>query len=392
MKIYHQLGHNYTWNLDSHFSDRTGKGLIIAPRFMDKQLVEGYAKEFKNSCLFDPQFFKPHFPKNKLSTYDFFPEILAENFNTQEYLDKSAIEVARRCVKWQDDNNFEYIVIPNRYESATPSDFIRHQQEFFVGPFLEAIREQKIQRPVLLQLVANQHMFSDTPFRNELLNWITGLQGVAGVYLIAEIQGRNKQLKDIGTLRSILTFVDVLRGNSLEVFMGYTNTEALLLSIADVSAITLGSYETQRIFDIRNFEETKSTPKRPNARIYSSRLLHWIDANYVEVINEAYGGAGSFFDQTDYQVEMFKPTFQWHFQKPELYKHYFVVFSKQLSELSGLVGRDRWELVCKLIDDARKVSVDMDKRGIALDTESLPSHLGPWLTVANAYGKYKGWK
>lgn len=391
MKIYHQLGHNFGWNLESFYEDETGDGLIIAPRFMERSMIEGYASSLKSRCLFDPQFFKPHIPKNKLSTYEFFPEILANGFETSDYVEKWADKAARSCVTWQADNDFGYIVIPHRYEDSTPSDFIRHQEDFFVAPFLRAIKEQCVSKKVVLQLVANQHMLLDTVFRNDLLNWLTGREGIHGVYLIVEVPKRTKQLKDIKLLCALLTFIDILRSNSLEVLVGYTNTEAFLLAIADVTAVTLGSYETMRIFDIRSFEPARGSVKSPSARIYTSRLLHWIDQNYVDPINDSYGGSGSFFDQTEYQAEMFRPTFQWHFQKPELYKHYFMVFSQQLRQLSNLSGRDRWQIVCKQIDDARKEAEELERRGIALDMESSPSHLGPWLTAAKAFGNGKGW-
>jgi hypothetical protein len=116
---------------------------------------------------------------------------------------------------------------------------------------------------VLIQLVVNEHMLLDTAFRNDLLNWLTGRDGVHGVYLIVEIQKRNKQLKDIKLLSALLAFIDILRLNSVEVLVGYTNTEAFLLSIADVTAVTLGSYETTRIFDIRSFEAEKRSATSP---------------------------------------------------------------------------------------------------------------------------------
>ena len=84
--------------------------------------------------------------------------------------------------------------------------------------------------------------------------------------------------------------------------MGYTNTEAFLLSIADVTAVSLGSYETTRIFDIRSFEAGKRSATSPNARIYTSRLLHWIDQNYVDnLLIIPMEDRAIYFDQTPYQ-------------------------------------------------------------------------------------------
>ena len=73
---------------------------------------------------------------------------------------------------------------------------------------------------------------------------------------------------------------------------------------------------------------------------------------------------------------MFQPTFQWHFQRPELYKHYFMVFAQQLRKISAMSGRDRWQVVCKQIDDARKQAEELETRGIALDMEKLSRAFG----------------
>lgn len=64
------------------------------------------------------------------------------------------------------------------------------------------------------------------------MNWITGHQHVDGVYLILKITLHPKQIKDFDYLLDALRFIKILKDNQMEVHLGYTNTEALLYSVA----------------------------------------------------------------------------------------------------------------------------------------------------------------
>jgi len=135
-EIYHQLGHNHKWNLQSLYDDGIGSGVIIAPRYIERAHVEELDAEIRESAIFDPQFFLPDTAKGKLSTYDFFPNIVADGFKTSEYEGEFAFEGANQCLDFQLANGFRYLVIPTRYASGMPSDFINQQEKLFIEPFL----------------------------------------------------------------------------------------------------------------------------------------------------------------------------------------------------------------------------------------------------------------
>src|SRR5581483_1253621 len=130
-EIYHQLGHQYKWNLESLRDDNAGDGIIIAPRFIECKKVLELKPEISSNALFDPQFFLPDIPKGKLLTYDFFPDVVASGFETDEYAASFAVESAKKCIEFQEKNNFRSIVIPTRYLSGMPTDFIESQQKLF---------------------------------------------------------------------------------------------------------------------------------------------------------------------------------------------------------------------------------------------------------------------
>lgn len=392
LEIYHQLGHNYKWNLESLRRDQTGQGVIFAPRFMGPKDIEKIEPAMVRNGIFDPQFFLPRTALGKLSDYEFFPDNVAEGFITQGYSPEYAKASADKCVEYQIDRDFRYVVIPTRHMSGMPTTFVDNQQELFVSPFLNAIAEQQPKTKVLLQVVVNRDMIKDRAYSDYLLNWITGLDTIEGVYLILETNTHTKQIADADLLYWYLVFIDHLVGNRLEVVLGYLNTESFLMFIANPKIVTMGVYERTRMFDIANFEKSEKNKGGPNPRLYTAKLLQWIDFRFIQVIAEALGVGSSFYSDNVYQATMFEPSYQWHFTKPELYKHAFVVMHEDLEALSENAGKIRFEMVRDRIKLAMKYFSDIEERGVVLGPDSNGDHLPAWLTAANLFARRKGWQ
>lgn len=389
--IYHQLGFRFQWNLTSLTEDNAGDGVIIGPRYMPRDKAISLPVHIRRCSFFDPQFFLPHSPRGALATYEFFPEVIAEGFATSEYEGAVAAKCAELCIRFQIENSFRYCVIPTRCQEGLPRNFIEAQAGLFVEPFLEAYGRSPEHRPLLLQLILNEHMLKDDGFRNSVLTWVTGISEVDGVYLVPHITARRKQLSDVDVLLALLEFIRTIRCNDMSIVIGYTNTESIPLLVADPSAITMGSYENMRMFKLEAFlEEETGQTRGPNARIYVPRLLQWVDANYIGAITRQVVEGDSYFDTSKYKVTMFQPTYNWHFQKPEPYKHYFVLFSEQARTLAALEGKDRFEAVVESCRSAIAEFEALKRKGIVLDPESESYHLYPWLTALNEFGKKQG--
>jgi hypothetical protein len=390
-EIYHQLGFQHKWNLQSIAGDATGDGTIIGGRWLERKAVDALPEYVRSRAMFDPQFFLPSQPKGSLTTYDFFPQLAADGFQSSDYAEESAGISASRCVAFQRANDFRFIVIPTRYMAGMPGNFIATQEELFVSPFLAAIEEQECATPALVQLVLTENMLKDDDYAADLLNWITGLGGIAGVYLIVEASSTSKQVKDADLLFRVLRFVAALRDNELLVVLGYLNTEAVVLSLADPSIVTMGVYENTRSFRIRTFDQTESPPHGPNPRLYFSQCLQWIEHNYHGAIRRQMRDR-DLFDDNKYNAKMFEPSFQWHFSKPELYKHHFLEFSRQLRQVAVVEGAERYVLVRQMICHAMASFDAMDRAGIVLSSENDGSHLPLWLTAMNEFANEQGWR
>lgn len=387
MKILHQTGHNYKWNVDSFVKDGAGDGLIFSPRHIEKDKLDAMDRQVLSRSLFDPQFFVPAVAKGKLSSYDFFPNVVANGFETDNF-DAVAEKCAAGCIDFQRSLGLDALVVPTRIFPGQGKSHIKSQHDLFVDPTLRRIGAKET---ALLQLIITASQAKDSQFTKDLLNWVTGIQKVSGVYLIVEPEVRAKQTKDIDLLTAILSLVDVLRQNDMEVVLGYLNTEALLMSIADPTAVTMGAYENTRIFNRRNFEESKAGKQQgPSPRLYMSKLYHWIDRRYLGAIEESVGS--TFYDNTKYQAEMFVPSFKWHFTKPELYKHHFAVMYGQLNTLSTLHPKDRYKSLVATLEQAMKRFNGLADDGVILDSDNDGAHVAAWLTAAHRFAKTKGWK
>ena len=393
-EIYHQLGFRFQWNIKSHCEDGTSDGLILAPRYMGSDIVQGMPLENKSCSIFDPQFFRPDICKGELHTYDFFPDVVSEGFETEDYSDTHAWVSAEKCVSFQIQNKFKSIVIPTRHFQGTPSNYLDVQQELFVAPFISEIKKQiGSSHEVLLQLILNDAMLKDQEYLSDILNWVTGIDDINGVYLIADINPRPKQIKDTDTLYSLLNVINILNRNELNVVLGYMNTEAVILSLAAPNAITIGAYENMRMFNIKTFaDEEKKKIQSPTPRIYIPKLLQLIDHRYIGAIMRA-GKADELIPKNKYQAAMFQPTFKWHFSKPELYQHYFLEFSTQLKEIRKVSGKERYIKVKNLLETAiSEYDFLMNTRGIAFDNNSDGSHLPLWLTAINEFAGDMHWR
>lgn len=393
-EIYHQLGFRDNWNIESIQNDNTGDGIIISPRSRSKQRVENLEEKIKNKAIFDPQILIPSQINKNMSTYDFYPCVLmSEGFDTTKFMEFSS-ECADKCIDFQVKNNFKFLVIPSRYYDGLPpvSNFINFQTNQYIKPFLEAIKKQGLQKDVIVQLILNGNMIKNEEYASELLNWITGIGEINGVYLIIEISPRNKQISDPDFLFELLKFINALSLNEIKVILGYLNTESILLSIANPSIVTIGSFENLRSFNSRMFSEMNEKKDRrpPNPRVYIPKLLDWIEYPFIQLMSKKFPDTTEFFGTNKYSTTMLHSEYEWQFMHPEPYKHYFIEGSKQLRGISLLNDEDRYSEVHNIIESAKTRYTQLAESGFELGDYG--THLSSWMTAADLFARDQGWR
>ncbi len=387
-QLLHQLGHRYQWNLDCIQEENIGDGVIIGPRYMERSFVQNLPLELRKNSIFDPQFFLPSSGKGKLPTYPFFPQVVSGDFSTTEWDPEFAHQCAANCVDFQIACDFKHLVIPTRVREGMPSDYIEEQSISFVEPFINEIRSREIFQKKILQLTLTDQMLKDDLYRRDILNWVTGIREIDGVYLIYYLSSRRKQIFDIDFLYSVLLFISDLKKSGMIVLLGYQNTESILMLISNPDAVTMGSYENLRMFGLTPYQNQDDIQIRgPNARIYISRLLQWVEYQYIGAINRVINNPINFYHDNKYKLAMFEPTYNWNFSKPEPYRHYFLSFADQFYRLASFEDENRIDAIREECEQALREFELLEEKGIVFDSESGGRHLPAWITALNLMSK-----
>lgn len=386
-RLYHQLGHRFQWSLASIRTDDTGEGVIVGPRYMAPAKVCDIPTSLRRNSLFDPQFFLPNSARGKLPEYSFFPHVLSGGFTTGEWTSEMARSCAESCLAFQSSHQFSAIVIPTRFYEGMPGNFVSSQEEQFVVPFLQSIEHSGLTGgPVYLQLILTDQMVKDEEYRADILNWITSYTELDGIYLIYHVHNRQKQITDIDFLIGILQFVGALKHAGLSVVVGYTNTESVLLLSVGPDALTVGSYENLRMFNLRSFEEpAESRMRGPTPRVYVPRLLQWIEYQYVGAIGRVVNDLGDYLEDNEYRVRMFEPTYNWHFTKPEPYRHYFSSFARQFRRLGSSSPAAAVDVILAECQHAAREYEALNEAGLVFPPDSSGAHLASWITALNLW-------
>ena len=384
MLTYHQCGHNTTWNVESLRDDGAGHGLIISPVNLDADKITArIPQDILEVSWIDPQFYLPDDSKGKLSTYPFFPANVIPDFTTTDF-EIYAADVARECLAFQSGLGLKYLVIPTRYYDHLPEDHLDQLTALFVEPFLSAREELGLELPILLTVVAKPPHLEPGPPRTSLLSWATGFEELSGVYLIFDSNFYSKQIKDPAYLVAQLRFITALRRNDLEVHVGYAGLEGLLMSVADATSVSMGSYENLRSFGIQRLATREPTVQRgPRARVYSGLLLQSIEDTFLAPLRELTPDWMDLFDDSPYKEFLLDPESALSFQRPEVYKHYFHVYARQIAAVPAL-GNRATHLRSLLIGALQRFDRIRDS-GVFLDGDSDQSHLPGWLNALAMY-------
>ncbi|WHI46397.1 hypothetical protein [Microbulbifer sp. VAAF005] len=387
IKLYHQVGHNANWNIDSFQDDNIGDGLILSPVHQPINQIEKLSSETKGCSFFDPQFYLPNSQKSKLQTYDFFPEVVSGGFSTIDF-SASAHESAERCIAFQLGQNFDRVIIPARFYDQMIPNYVEQQEAYTVSPFLQCLKEIDLNKPVYMTLPVTDHMIKNTSYRSMILNWVTSHPEVDGVYVFVDIERRRKQIQDIDSIFEMLRFLADLKKADLDVVIGYSNTESLLFGLVGEISVTCGTFENTRMFSIDKFLESDDSRRGPRAKMYIPGLLNWVRINEAKEIKSVSSALwADIYQPTIYGDLAMSASKEPAFNQPNLYKDYFINFSKQICELSSCSEIERYELLRSWLKSAQDFYNKIESERIDLDLHSNGDHINPWLSAINKYAR-----
>lgn len=379
MRVLHQAGHNTVWNIASFKEDGAGDGIIFSPVHYDSNRIAKLDDSIKQCSLFDPQFYVPDSPKNKLNSYNFFPEKIMNGFDTNDHL-SIAYESAKLCLEFQFQNSFESIIIPCRFFEDLLTDYIDRQKAFTVEPFLSELSKIDTQKKVYISLSLTAPMLIDKNYRTSILNWVTSYQEIDGIYFMVDFGERSKQIQDYDKVKSYMEFIEELIEADLEVICGYLNVEGLLVSILGINAVTMGSYENTRIFSVDKFLTNDSIKMGPAPRIYLPKLLNWVRYDTAVEIKEDFPGLWEkIYTPTPYSEKVLDTPRKPHFTQPELYKHFFMLISAQYKEMFSHNTKDRIGLLQGAVKSAIALYREIEANDVQFfDINCRGDHLVIW--------------
>lgn len=383
--IFHQTGHRYQWNIQSYIKDRVGDGLIFSPLNISSERVIDIENKIKKNSFLEPQLYNPDIDENKkINTYNYFPCNIKHTYSNLSF-DAINVKSAIRCIDFQLENDFKYIIVPTIYFDNIVTGYFKKINKFII-PYIEYFKTTNIHKKLFLTLLIKQEQLTDDVKMIKLLNWATGINEVDGFYIIFENRFTTKQIKNLNYLVNTLRFISALKYNNFEVHIGYNNNEGILYSIAEPNSISIGVFENLRKFNISRFFPKKMTRRGPNPRIYSAKLFQWIEYIYIdEIISKQSNICEDIFENTKYKIEMFDPNYKWHFGKSETYMHYFIAFDNQLKNIIPLSQKKRIDFLESNINNAKKIFDRIEDIGIKLDENSDGSHLDIWIKAIEKF-------
>ena len=387
VKVYHQCGHNDVWNFDIFNNDNIGDGMIFAPKMAKANKIKTFDSNINETSFFDPQFYFPRSKIKKFEEFDFFPNIISDGYNTVNY-EELCYESANKCVKFQIEQDYKFIVIPTVVYDETPQEYLYMLRSLYIEPFISEINKQNINnKKVLVTVVIKDSQIADENFINDMLNLITGYNEIDGVYLVPSFKG-GKRLKDIDYIFNLLKIVNIFKKNDLYVHLAYVDIEGIIFTLANIDSVSIGTYENVRRFNLDNFKERENENnfRHPNKRIYSNKLYQFIDTNYIGALKEL-EIFNTLFDENKYVNYQIASEKNWHFKNPEVYKHYLFSIYNQYIKLP-LSYEERYDFILSELKNAININNTIEEEGILLDNNSNGDHLYKWCTAINQYNKY----
>ncbi len=403
VKLFHQCGFRYKWNMEVFSEDHIGDGFIFSPLDMSKKIISELDDGIIKNSFFDSQFYLLNIYKDNYLSF----KILEEVDSIYDFMIEKN-KIAQKCVEYQNNIVLKYIVIPTidlnllsldenygelydqiKSENDDPSivninNKFKLLNKLIVQPFVNEIKEQKVNKEVLLTVIFDDEMAKNDTLFDSYLSQITDNENIDGIYLIPSNDRTYKRVSDINYLVRIMTFIYTLRKNDMEVIVGYSDIETILYTAAGATGVSLGIYENLRNYDGRKFKNEKYNGRGPNPRVFSSKLFQWIEYVYLEVIKEN-KNLDEIFDKNNYFIETQNNDYKWHFSRPQCYKHFMSSYGNLIKSLPNSF-EDRYNYI---EDKLRIANETFNELGqcIFFDENSSGSHINKWRTALKSFYK-----
>ena len=381
MKILHQVGHNKTWNIDSHFLNDIGDGFVFgAFNFTNEQIIKLKPKILEKLSI-DLQYYgKGPTDIGKLNTYPFHPA----NRNSSDKTLTDGLQNIFDAITYQQNLGVKKIIIPNYYFEDDVNSLIKVTVE--INKYLQKFKNENFEYYLTIPL-SNQ-IIRSTKTIEYLLSILTKMDMVFdGYYVVCESKpGYKRKISvDPDYFENLSLFFNILGSQNISVIYAYANWDAIIfLTLTDIDYITIGTYENLRNFNyLRYSEKIQGGPS--DGWYFSEKLLNFIRAREITKIRRS-GSLNMVSNNNNiFSDVILDSSFIWNTHKSEVHKNYLLAISRLLSEIGNISNiEDRILFMLKRIGDAKRVYEDLANRKVFLADESSDYFLSDWETFLRA--------
>lgn len=226
-----------------------GKGtVILSPRDIKPERIEQVGiglKESNGKVLLDPQFYLPRSDYQCLTSYDYWPR----DYDTQGFSNANRKRMLQSLVALNNEVGSYALIVPGE-RAADIDDLWLDSQISLLNAAMDSTD---------LPLIATICLSSEAVRSNEQINALMELletQKIYGYYLVFEHPGNLYLVNDPQWLSNSLDLAAGLRRQGVEVIMGYSNQQQLIMACAGVTAISSGTWMNVRSFSPEKFRTT----------------------------------------------------------------------------------------------------------------------------------------
>jgi len=254
-----------------------GQGtVILSPRDIKPNRIEQIGigfKEVNGKVLLDPQFYLPRSDHRCLTSYDYWPR----DYDTQGFSNANRKRMLQSLVALNNKIGSYALIVPGERASEINELWLDSQKSL-----LDAAMDS-----TNLPLIATICLSSEVVRSNEQINSLMELletQKVFGYYFVFEHPENSYLVNDPQWLSNSLDLAAALRRKGIEVIMGYSNQQQLIMACAGVSAISSGTWMNVRSFFPEKFRTTYADEiKRRAVWYYCPQALSEYRLSYVDI-------------------------------------------------------------------------------------------------------------
>lgn len=390
MNLYLQFGYGMMAHVKHMFKQWDGGTVILSPRDMNEDQMSRLAEEMiaiKGKTLFDAQLYVPRSNHHGLLKHEYYKEFGGDNYTTNMCADTNRMnDLFVKLKRLNDLANTDKYIIPSLYCDEADDSWAMLQKSFLRAS--EKIFNDKKRLMTICvssKILSNPKKDKVEQLLGQVKNW-----DIDGFYILPEGDYLDNNSIWFANLLSLVAGLKLLKK---EVVVGYSNHQMLALACTGVNAIATGNWLNVRHFNLKRFEEPKSTGGKKVAWYYcpstqseykfatleAARRLGNIDINIFKTdisMNSSY--VNSYFSD---EVE---------FKEQATFRHYFQCLHKQSEIISKGTYESTYSAVCNIQENAEDMIKKLSDKSFKERDRSYSSVGDSTLSALEIFNKEKG--